>query len=206
MPRPRIDARAILRANLPPVKLPPFILASASLRRAELLREMGARFKVVAASVEEVHDAQLTATELCQVNAFRKAAAVAVAHPASLVLGADTLVTLGGELFGKPRNRAEAARMLKKLSGRTHEVVTGVCLLSARRGRRRIFFERTEVMFRRLSPAAIRRYHALVNPLDKAGAYGIQEQGEIIVRKVRGSLTNVIGLPVERLRAELAAW
>ncbi|MBI5774407.1 MAG: septum formation protein Maf [Verrucomicrobia bacterium] len=188
------------------MKLPPIILASASPRRAELLHGMGVRFKFITAPAEEIHDDQLTATELCQVNAFRKARAVATAHPSSLVLGADTLVTLDGELFGKPRDLTDAARMLRKLAGRTHQVVTGVCLIHLRTRRCRIFFERTDVKFKRLSAAAIRRYHAQVNPLDKAGAYGIQEHGDLIVQSIRGSLTNVIGLPVERLRAELAAW
>lgn len=188
------------------MRLPRLILASASPRRAELLGELGVHFKSVPAPVEEIHDEQLTATELCQINAFRKARAGAKAHPASLVLGADTLVTLDGELFGKPRNMAEAAWMLRKLSGRTHQVVTGVCLVHLRQRRCRIFFERTDVRFKRLTGTAIRRYHSLVNPLDKAGAYGIQEHGEMIVRSINGSLTNVIGLPVERLRMELAAW
>jgi len=188
------------------MKTPPLILASASPRRSELLRQIGVEFTVVTSDVEEIHDQELTARELALVNAYRKARAVAKKHPDAVVLGADTLVTLDQQLFGKPADLDEAFQMLAQLQGHTHEVVTGVCLLNLRSHRQRTFAETTAVTFQALNEDAIRRYLARVNPLDKAGAYGIQEEGEMIVETISGSFTNVVGLPVERLQAELRAW
>ena len=189
-----------------PMKLPPLILASASPRRSDLLRELGVEFCVVPSDADELHHDQLTARELCQINAYRKARAVAKKSPDSLVLGADTLVCLGLNILGKPATREEASEMLEFLQGRTHEVVTGLCLLDLRHHRQRTFTEATEVTFRPLDPAAIKKYLEKVNPLDKAGGYAIQEEGDTIVESIFGSYTNVVGLPVERLRAELEAW
>lgn len=185
---------------------PPFILASSSPRRFELLRGLGVDFSVVPSDADEVHNEQLTATEVSQLNAYRKARAVAKKFPDSLVLGADTLVYLGTTLFGKPRSLDEACRMLKQLQGKTHEVVTGVCLLRLRGHRQRIFAESTRVKFRKLDTKQIREYLGLINPLDKAGAYAIQEHGDKIVESIAGSMSNVIGLPIERLEQELQAW
>jgi septum formation protein len=186
--------------------LPPLVLASASPRRKELLQEASFEFLVMPAQVQEIHHEQLTAGELCQINAYRKARAVAKKAPDSLVLAADTLVYLETTLFGKPASLAEALQMLKQLQGRTHHVVTGICLLHLRGHRQAIFAERTAVSFRPLDEAAIRKYLSRVNPLDKAGAYAIQERGELLVEKIAGSYTNVVGLPMERLTAELQEW
>ena len=186
--------------------LPPLVLASASPRRAELLRDLSLEFKVLPADVAEIHHEQLTARELCQLNAYRKARFVAKQVPDALVLGADTLVWLDSALFGKPATLEEAYQMLRRLQGRTHEVVTGICLLHLRNHRQAIFAESTAVSFRSLDDAGIRQYLSRVNPLDKAGAYAIQEEGDLIVEKIAGSYTNVIGLPLERLAAELEAW
>jgi septum formation protein len=188
------------------MKLPPLILASASPRRADLLRQLGLRFRVVPSSAPEVHLELLTVGELCRLNACRKARAVARRFPDALVLGADTLVSLDNRLFGKPASRAEAARMLARLQGRTHQVVTGVCLIHARARRQRLFAEFTDVTFRPLDAAAIDRYLRRVNPLDKAGAYALQEHGELIVQEISGSFSNVVGLPVERLVAALPVF
>ncbi len=184
----------------------PLILASASPRRAELLRQLGLEFQVVPSAAAEPQPEHLTARELSQLNAYRKARAVAKHHLDALVLGADTIVCLGPRLYGKPRDLADAARMLGELQGRTHQVVTGVCLVHLRAHRQRLFAETTDVTFRPLNAAGIARYLQQVNPLDKAGAYAIQEHGELIVREISGSLTNVVGLPVERLQAELSAF
>ena len=186
--------------------LPPLILASASPRRADLLREASFEFRVVPSDVPEVHHEQLTAGELCQVNAYRKARAVAKKEPDALVLAADTLVYLDTALFGKPATLAEAREMLEHLQGRTHQVVTGICLLHLRNHRQAVFAERTAVSFRSLDDAAIQEYLSRVNPLDKAGAYAIQQDGDLIVEKIAGSYSNVVGLPMERLTAELVAW
>jgi len=190
------------------MKRDPFILASASPRRVELLRQILADFEVVPGEVPEIHDEQLTAWEMAQVNAYRKARAAAKKFPDNTVLGADTLVYLDREarLFGKPANVAEAARMLGELQGKTHAVITGVCLLHLRGHRQRVFAEWTDVRFHRLSSTQIKEYLELMNPLDKAGAYAIQEHGERIVAEISGSYSNVVGLPVERVREELAKW
>ena len=148
----------------------------------------------------------MTARELSQVNAYRKARAVAKKFPDALVLGADTLVYLDTTLFGKPATLEEAYQMLERLQGRTHQVVTGICLLHLRKHRQAVFAESTAVTFHPLDEVKIRRYLNRVNPLDKAGAYAIQEEGDLIVEKIVGSYTNVVGLAVERLTAELAAW
>ncbi len=190
------------------MKPPPVILASASPRRVELLRHVIPEFEVMVSHAPEAHDEQLTAWEMAQVNAYRKARAVAKKFPDALVLGADTLVYLDREtkLFGKPGNRAEAERMLAELAGQVHAVITGVCLLQLRRHRQRVFAEWTDVRFHPLTTEQIRDYLALMNPLDKAGAYAIQEHGERIVAEISGSYSNVVGLPLERLREELNAW
>ncbi len=156
----------------------------------------------------EIHDDQLTAWEMAQMNAYRKARAVAKKLPDALVLGADTLVYLDREakLFGKPADVSQAFRMLEQLQGRTHAVITGVCLMHLRDHRQRVFAEWTDVRFHPLSENQIRKYLALINPLDKAGAYAIQEHGELIVAEVSGSYSNVVGLPLERLREEFGAW
>jgi len=188
------------------MSLPPLILASASPRRVELLRKAGVDFQVMPSDAAELHNEQLTARELAQLNAYRKARAVAKKHPDALVLGADTLVYLENALFGKPATLDDAQRMLQKLQGRTHQVVTGVCLLHLRTHRDKLFAESTQVSFRPLTPEQIQRYVTSINPLDKAGAYAIQEGGESIVREISGSYSNVVGLPLERLEAELRAW
>jgi len=186
--------------------LPPLILASASPRRVALLRQLKLDFKVMPAEVAEIHHEQMTARELSQLNAYRKARTVAKKHPDSLVLAADTLVYLETMLFGKPTTLEEAFGMLERLQGRTHQVVTGLCLLHLRNHRQAIFAESTAVTFHPLDEVRIRRYLNSVNPLDKAGAYAIQEEGDLIVEKISGSYTNVVGLPLERLAAELEAW
>jgi septum formation protein len=171
-----------------------------------LLRGLGVEFNVVPSDALEVHNEQLTATEVSQLNAYRKAREVAKKFPDSLVLGADTLVYLGEKLMGKPADMEEAYGMLKQLQGKTHEVVTGVCLIHLRGHRQKIFAESTRVRFRPLNAEQIRDYLARIDPLDKAGAYAIQEHGDEIVEDIRGSYSNVVGLPLERLRAELFEW
>ncbi|HKI69143.1 MAG TPA: Maf family protein, partial [Verrucomicrobiae bacterium] len=150
----------------------------------------------------------LTAWEMAQINAYRKARFVAKRFPDALVLGADTLVYLDREtkLFGKPANREDAFRMLSELQGRTHAVITGVCLLQLREHRQSVFAEWTDVTFLPLSGEQINNYLALVDPLDKAGAYAIQEHGEKIISEISGSYSNVVGLPLELLQREMQAW
>ncbi len=182
------------------------ILASASPRRQQLLREMGCEFHVETASVPELHTEDLTARELALVNAYRKARVIAKSNPDYLVIGADTLVFLGSRLFGKPESRAEAIRMIGELQGVTHQVVTGVCLLHLRTHRQVSFAQTTSVTFRPLDRAAIEHYLGKIDPFDKAGAYAIQESGDLIVERIEGSYTNVVGFPMERIREVLARW
>jgi septum formation protein len=188
------------------MNLPLIILASASPRRLELLRQLGLDFKVVPSDIPELHPEQLTAREVCQINAYRKARAIAKKFPDALVMGADTLVYQETELFGKPADLEEAYQMLERLQGKTHQVVTAICLLHLREHRQRIFAEETSVTFRPLDAVKIRRYLSRVNPLDKAGAYAIQEETDLIIDRINGSYTNVVGLPLERLTRELEAW
>ncbi len=188
------------------MKLPPLILASASPRRAELLRQLNLDFQIIPSEAAEILDEQLSPLELCQLNAHRKARVVAKKIPDALVLGADTLVFSGGQIMGKPADLAGARRMLARLQGRTHEVVTGVSLIHLRAYRERTFAVSTDVTFRPLTAGQIDGYLSKMNPLDKAGAYAIQEHGDTIVSEISGSFSNVVGLPVEQLKAELEAW
>jgi len=188
------------------MKLPSLLLASNSPRRSELLRQAGVEFRVVPSDAAELHHDQLTGREISQINAYRKARTVAKRFPDGLVLAADTVVDLDSKIFGKPASLEEAYEMLEKLQGHTHIVVTGICLLHLRSHRQRIFSESTAVVFRPLDAVKIRRYLTQVNPLDKAGAYAIQEHGDEIIERISGSHSNVVGLPMERLSSELRAW
>ena len=188
------------------MKHPPLILASESPRRVELLRQVVPQFEVTPSYATELHDSSIGARRLCEVNAQRKAMSVAERYPDHLVLGADTLVFLDGEPLGKPADLAEARAMLGRLAGRVHEVITGVCLVHQRATRVRLLAETTHVKFLPLTAADIEDYLGRVHVLDKAGAYAVQEHGERIVATVEGSFSNVVGLPVEAVRAALAAW
>jgi septum formation protein len=183
-----------------------WILASASPRRATLLRELGVAFEIIPGQAEELHPEFLTPGEISQINAHRKARWVGHRHPESFIIGADTIVCLGDRIFGKPADMDKAVQFLSTLSGQTHTVVTGVCLLAPRAHRQKSFAVVTSVKFRSLGLDQIRAYLSKVNPLDKAGAYGIQEEGELIIESISGSFSNVMGLPLERLREELQTW
>jgi septum formation protein len=174
------------------------ILASASPRRKELLSATGIPFEVIASPAEEIHDAAIPLDELCEKNAELKALAVAAEHPDAAVIGADTLVWIDGEPLGKPKDLDEARVMLRKLSGRSHTVCTGVCVVFPG-GKVERFHELTAVRFLPLEDTRIEAYFEKTNPLDKAGAYGIQDSGEMIVEGIEGAFDNVMGLPVKRL-------
>ena len=188
------------------MKLASVILASASPRRADLLRQLDLEFQVVPSDAAEMFDDHLSPLELCQLNAHRKARAVAKKHPDTLVVGADTLVFLESEIMGKPADLREARRMLARLQGRTHQVVTGVSLIHLRAHQERMFASSTDVTFHALTQAQIGDYLSRINPLDKAGAYAIQEYGERIVSGIFGSFSNVVGLPIELLKEEIRQW
>lgn len=185
---------------------PPLILASSSPRRRELLSRVVKDFFVVTSDVSETHATDVPPRRLCELNAERKALAIAERYPAHLVLGADTLVFLHGQPFGKPTDLTEARAMLNQLSGRVHEVITGVCLVCQQARRLRLFAESTRVKFRALSASDITEYLSRVHVLDKAGSYAVQEHGGLIIERVEGSESNVIGLPMEAVRAALEQW
>ena len=173
----------------------PVILASASPRRSALLKEAGPAFasmRIMTADVKEGDDPLE--------NALLKAEAVAQSNPRALVIGADTVIRFEGKTIGKPADIEDAKRILAMLSGRTHDVATGVCVRCVEADILVRFEEATHVTFRTLTPGIINKYVQDVNVLDKAGAYAIQEHGEDIIESIEGSLTNVIGLPVERLK------
>ncbi len=179
------------------------VLASASPRRAQILKEAGFDFEVRVSNVNEVYPNDLRGSEipvfLSKLKVFSMLPSLAEAE---LLIAADTIVYLNGKVLNKPSNRDEASLMLQKLSGHKHEVITGVTLASATKSIS--FFDMTEVYFDKLSPLQIDHYIDHYKPYDKAGAYGIQEWiGMVGVQKIHGSFYNVMGLPIHRLNEEL---
>jgi septum formation protein len=184
------------------------ILASASPRRQELLSRLGLPFTVVVAGVVEDETPDADPRRLVAHNAALKAAWVAARFPAATVLGADTTVCLDGHVLNKPADAADARAMLRRLSGRTHSVHTGLAL---RRGRDALAVDAvvdSAVRFRTLDEPAIEAYLARVHTLDKAGGYAIQEHPDLIIAGYEGSLTNIIGLPLSETKQILtrAGW
>ena len=179
----------------------PLILASASPRRVQLLREAGFDFEVVVPAVDEAHDPSLSCQALTIANAELKARAVFAQRPEAIVVGADTLVYIDDHPLAKPADMDDARAMLRRLSGRTHQVCTGVAVVSA--DAVKTFAVITSVTFRSLTADMIADYHGKVNVLDKAGGYAVQEHGDLIVERVDGSRTNVIGLPMDEVSAVL---
>ena len=182
----------------------PFILASNSPRRRALLAEAGYEFEVIVPAVSETASTHLSLRELTIANATRKGLAVSRLHPRRIVLAGDTLVALEGEVIGKPRDLIHARVILRRLSGRMHDVCTGVCIADAQR--KISFAEISRVRFHKLNESDIANYFRVVNPIDKAGAYAAQAAGRSIIASVEGSFTNVIGLPMERTTEVLAQF
>ena len=171
------------------------VLASRSPRRVELLTRAGYEFEVAPADIDERRLDGEPPREMVRRLARRKAAAVAPGRPGAVVLGADTVVVIDGAVLGKPDGDAEAARMLRRLSGRAHEVLTGVALHAADRCRDGV--QSTRVVFRALSAEDVAWYLATGESADKAGAYSIQGRASRFVTRIEGSYTNVVGLPME---------
>lgn len=176
-------------------------LASQSPRRAELLSQVGIEYTVVSSSYEEANHGFDNPIEMVKAQALGKARCAEGVSEGGFVLGADTIVILDGMTLGKPLDEAEARQMLTKLSGRVHSVVTGVALLI--KDKEIVFHNETKVYFKTLAPFEIDSYIASGEPMDKAGAYGIQGKGALWVEKIEGSYTNVVGLPVEHVYDEL---
>jgi len=173
-----------------------FILASASPRRIELLRLMGLDFAVVPSGVDETFQRGETTHEHVLRLSEEKALAVSRRHPDAWVLGADTIVIVAGEVLGKPESIPEAMTMLEKLSGREHEVFTGFSIVQQETGILIREVVESSVLFREISGDEMSWYAGLEEPYDKAGAYAVQGMGAFFIREIRGSYTNVMGLPL----------
>ena len=195
------------------------ILASSSPRRRELMAQAGFAFEVLVSEADETIETE-TPGEMVEVLSERKAAAVAeeikrqgFAEESVLLVGADTMVAIDGKKLGKPKDEKGAEEMLEELFGRTHQVYTGVTLIRLRKAENgsilqesRTFSEGTDVSFYPLTKEEIRSYIATGEPMDKAGAYGIQGKAAVFVKEIKGDYNNVVGLPIARLYQELKNW
>ena len=175
---------------------PPIILASNSPRRKSLLELIDLPVKVIASSVHEDFNINLKPTEFAKHYAHLKAQDIAEKHPNFLVIGADTIVVLDNEIIGKPTDEEDSKLMLKKLSGRTHAVITGVSLVWQDKNILDIFNKKTDVTFQELTDEQIQYYIENYHPLDKAGSYGIQDWFAVCVKKIDGCFYNVMGMPL----------
>lgn len=190
----------------------PIILASASPRRTEILNQLGLDFQVIPSEVSEVIPEKSTAPqELVTKLALHKAFDVARKLERGLVIGADTLVVLEDTIFGKPSGPAEAVKMLSMLDGKIHSVYTGIAIVQVPSGQTEVGYSETKVKFRTLSKEEIQSYVATGEPLDKAGAYGIQGKGGVLVEGIEGCYFNVVGLPLSKLaemlqKFEISIW
>lgn len=195
------------------------VLASSSPRRRELMAQAGFAFEVLVSEADETIETE-TPGEMVEVLSERKAAAVAeeitrqgFAEESVLLVGADTMVAIDGKKLGKPKDEKGAEEMLEELSGRTHQVYTGVTLIRLKKAENgsilqesRTFSEGTDVSFYPLTKEEIRSYIATGEPMDKAGAYGIQGKAAVFVKEIKGDYNNVVGLPIARLYQELKNW
>lgn len=179
------------------------ILASGSPRRKKLLSILGLSFEVIPSKIEEIIDPGKRPAKIVEDLAYQKGVSVASNHPDSLVIAADTIVVLNNKILGQPADKSEAIKMLQSLSGRTHEVYTGVALIKTDKFadiiRKVRFYERTKVTFASLSESEILEYVQSGSPMDKAGAYGIQdERGALYISGIEGDYYNVVGLPIHK--------
>jgi septum formation protein len=181
----------------------PLILASSSPRRQQMLRTMGLDFSIAPAEVDETPRPGDTPQAFASRMAAAKARTVASSRPDAWVLGADTVVILDGVILGKPKDRDDALAILRLLVGRTHQVLSAICLCSLAQGIEQTEVDSTEVTFTAATDQLLKAYIATGEPLDKAGAYGIQGAGAFLVRRIEGSCANVIGLPIDRVIALL---
>lgn len=178
-----------------------FILASNSPRRRQLMEMLGVPFDVITSSVREIIDPAWSEEDIVVGLAYQKATDIFRTHRDDIILGFDTMVYVGGEPLGKPEDAEDAKRMLRLLSGRSHTVITGCAILTAKMSRS--FSESAEVTFWPMTEAEIEEYVASKEPFDKAGAYAVQGLGSKFVRGIRGDFYTVMGLPVSRLYHEL---
>jgi septum formation protein len=182
---------------------PSIILASSSPRRKELLSQAGVSFSIVVSGCDETPIPGESAQEMVRRLAVVKADAVAIQHPADFVIGADTTVCINGEVLGKPESFEEACSMLRKIQGRTHEVLGGIAIINRTQGLEHAWTHSTKVTMAPMSEEVIARYVHSGEPMDKAGSYAIQGLGLQFVESVEGSYSNVVGLNISALMAEL---
>lgn len=172
------------------------ILASASPRRKELLKNAGYEYEVCPADIDETMPEGVEPETACEILSRKKAQAVLEENPDAVVLGSDTIVVLGNTILGKPENEEDAKAMLRALSGRVHQVYTGLCVCSKEKTLSLV--SRADVRFYNLSDAVIDAYIATKEPMDKAGAYGIQGVGSMLVRSIEGDYFTIVGLPMAK--------
>jgi septum formation protein len=177
---------------------PSIILASGSPRRTELLKQIDFDFQVIPSTVHEDFDIELDPIDFVKHYAKLKAIDVAKSNQNSMVIGADTIVVLDGEIIGKPKDRGMSKSILTKLSGRTHQVITGIALIWLQKDIEDIFHVITDVTFQQISDDQIQYYIENYNPLDKAGSYGIQDWFAVLVNKINGCYYNVMGFPLSK--------
>lgn len=175
------------------------ILASESPRRKKLLEQIGLDIKVVPSNIDEKLNPRLKPKTQAETLSLQKAKTAAEKYPDAIILAADTLVYINGDILGKPKNIDEGKRMIKKLQGETHSVITGFTILHGRSKKVLTDSLETKVTFRKLSDSQIRNYLKKENPLDKAGGYGIQGMGAVLVEKINGDFSNVVGLPLSKV-------
>ena|SRR3989338_9228120 len=178
------------------------ILASQSPRRKELLLEHGFQFEVVPSHAPETLDPKLTAAQNALLIAKKKALKIAKKRE-GVILAADTIVKLKDKILGKPKDKAHAREMLETLSGKMHDVITAFVVCDSQTKKEISKIVSTKVTFKKLSPQFIEQYLLAHNPVDKAGAYAIQEKGDQFIEKIEGSFTNVVGLPIEEIKTAL---
>lgn len=183
------------------------ILASGSPRRREILQGVGAAFKIMISDAEEIIDASLppyfTAEKLSLLKASDIASKLSAEGKEAVVIGADTIVVKDGEILTKPKDKDDAIRMLTLLSGKSHEVITGVTVIDTKTAKSESFYESTKVYFKKLTEDEILAYTETNEPYDKAGSYAIQGKGALLIEKIEGDYFNVVGLPVCRLSCVL---
>ncbi|WP_270941414.1 Maf family protein [Romboutsia lituseburensis] len=175
------------------------ILASASPRRKEILENTNTEFEIIKSKIDEVILENELPSQVVMRLAFEKSIDIALKHPDSLVIGADTVVVLNNNILGKPKDSSDAFNMIKQLSGKTHQVITGISLINLNANQKIIDYVVSNVKFKNLSEEDIKDYIQTNESLDKAGAYGIQGFGAMLVEEIQGDYFNIVGLPISRL-------
>ena len=178
-----------------------YILASQSPRRKILLKTINPPSDIIVSNADETIDSDIDPVTAVKILAKRKCEPIAKQHPVAVVISADTIVVIDNIILGKPKNEADAEHMLKMLSGKTHQVITGVCIMH--NNTEHIFADKTYVTFKNLSDLEIKNYISTGEPMDKAGSYGLQGNGSKFVVNINGDQSNVIGLPVLNLKNTL---